>query len=252
MADSKKNAKPKSTSRKKRPAASTQHFLDIAEIKDNTIIMKDGSLRSAVLVSSVNFALKSEEEQNAVVQGYMLFLNSLDFPLQVITQSRELNVDKYLETLKEKEKAHTNELLRIQMAGYRQYVEELVSLGEIMSKRFYVIVPYEGAQDKKKSFMSRLGSIFSPAQTIRVSKKKFQENKLGLDRHVDHVRSGLLSFGVTSVVLDTQSLIELFYNTYNPAISKNQKLADMEDLQVEDADSEGVVTTEPKEESTEK
>ncbi len=241
MSDSKnKNSKSTSTGRKKRPTASTQQFLDVAEIRDNTVIMKDGSLRAVVLASSVNFALKSEEEQNAVVQGYMLFLNSLEFPLQVITQSRELNIDNYLETLKEKEKEHTNSLLRIQMAGYRQYIEELVSLGEIMSKRFYVVVPYEGGQDKKKGFISRLGSIFTPAQTIRISRKRFMDHRLGLDRHIDHVRSGLLSFGVTSVVLDTQSLIELFYNTYNPATSKNQKLADIEDLQVEDLDSEEI------------
>lgn len=231
----KKEASPKKTSK---PTVSTQQFLDVAEIRDDTLIMKDGSIRAIVLVSSINFALKSEEEQNAVIQGYMLFLNSLEFPIQVMTQSRELNIDKYLATLKEKEKQHTNELLRIQMAEYRKYIEELVSLGEIMSNRFYVVVPYESGQDKKKGFLARLGSIFSPAQTIRLSRKKFLDNKLGLDRNIDHVRSGLMSFGVTSVKLDTQSLIELFYNTYNPAISKNQKLPHMEELDVEHDEGE--------------
>lgn len=213
--------------------SSTQEYLDIAEIRDDTVVLKSGVLRAVLLVSSINFALKSEEEQEAVIQGYITFLNSLDFPVQIVVQSRQLNIDDYIEDLKTKEKEQTNELLRMQTAEYRRYIQELVSLGEIMAKRFYLIVPYEPAQDKKKGFMYRLTEIFTPATVIKLNEEKFQEYKLGLDRRMDTVMSGLLSFGISSAQLDTQSLIELFYNTYNPAISNNEKLQEVDKLQVD-------------------
>jgi hypothetical protein len=211
---------------------STQEYIDIAEIRDDTVVLKNGTMRAVLLVSSINFALKSEEEQEAVIQGYITFLNSLDFPIQIVVQSRQLNIDKYLEELKKIENEQKNELLRMQTAEYRRYIEELVSLGEIMSKRFYLVVPYESTQDKKKGFLYRLTEIFTPATVIKLNEDKFREYKISLDRRVDQVMSGLLSFGITSAQLDTQSLIELYYNTYNPATSKNQKLQEVEKLQV--------------------
>lgn len=214
-------------------SASTQEYLDIAEIRDDTVVLKSGTLRGVLLVSSINFALKSEEEQEAVIQGYITFLNSLDFPTQIVVQSRRLNIDNYIAELKQKEHDQTNELLRMQTAEYRRYIQELVSLGEIMAKRFYMIVPYEPAQDQKKGFMYRLTEIFTPATVIKLNEEKFQEYKLALDRRMDTVMSGLLSFGISSAQLDTQSLIELFYNTYNPAVSNNQKLQEVGKLQVD-------------------
>lgn len=226
-------AKPEPIKHSPKVAASTQEYLDIAEIRDDTVVLKNGNMRALLLVSSINFALKSEEEQEAVIQGYITFLNSLDFPIQIVVQSRQLNIDNYIEELKKLENEQQNELLRMQTAEYRRYIEELVSLGEIMSKRFYLIVPYEPSQDKKKGFLYRLTEIFTPASVIKLNEEKFREYKIGLDRRVDQVMSGLLSFGITSAQLDTQSLIELYYNTYNPATSKNQKLQEVEKLQVD-------------------
>ncbi|MFN7088913.1 MAG: hypothetical protein ACK4NX_03830, partial [Candidatus Paceibacteria bacterium] len=108
-----------------------------------TVVMKDGTLRAVLLVSSINFALKSEEEQNAIIQAYIQFLNSIDHPLQIVVQSRKLDIDRYLDHLKELEKAHTNELLKMQMADYRQFVQELLEMAEIMTKRFYIVIPYD-------------------------------------------------------------------------------------------------------------
>ena len=105
---------------------STQRYLQIAEIRDDTIIMKDGGLRTVLLVSSINFALKSEDEQNAIISGYVSFLNSLDTPLQILIQSRKLDLDQYLEFLKQSEEQQANDLLKMQMSEYRQYVTELV------------------------------------------------------------------------------------------------------------------------------
>ncbi len=217
----------------KRNVPSTQKYLDIAEIRDSTVILKDGSLRAVLLVSSVNFALKSEEEQNATVQSYINFLNHLEHPLEIVVQSRKLNIDKYLREIAEKEKAQTNELLKMQIAEYRQFISELVELGEIMSKRFYVVVPYSPGSNKRKSFMERLSEIFSPLSAVRLEEKKFQELKQELDKRVETVISGLTEMGLNAVVLDTQALIELYYNTYNPEVSERQKLSDASQLQIE-------------------
>jgi len=145
---------------------STQRFLAIAEIRDGTVVLRDGTLRTALLCSSVNFSLKSDEEQEALIAGYVQFLNTLDFPLQIVVQSRKLSIDTYLSRLAESEKNQTNELLRLQIADYRKFVSELVELGAIMSKRFFMVVPYNPLSDKKRGFFSRLQDVITPARAV--------------------------------------------------------------------------------------
>ncbi|PIT90030.1 hypothetical protein COU23_00730 [Candidatus Kuenenbacteria bacterium CG10_big_fil_rev_8_21_14_0_10_36_11] len=212
---------------------STQQYLDIAEIRDGVVVMRDGSMRAVLLVSSINFALKSEEEQEATIQSYVNFLNYLDHPLQIVVQSRQLNIEKYLNDLSEREKKQTNELLRMQTADYQQFVKELVELGEIMSKRFYVIVPYSPGADKTKSFLDRLAAIFSPLSSLHLKEKKFRELKQELDKRTETVLSGLTNMGLSAVVLDTQALIELYYNSYNPEVAEQEKLAEVGELRIE-------------------
>jgi len=211
----------------------TQQYLNIAEINDNTIVMKDGTLRAVLLVSSINFALKSEDEQNAVISSYIRFLNNLTFTIQIVVQSRELNIDVYLEYLRGKEKEQTNKLLKVQTADYMEYIKELTSLGKIMNKRFYVIVPYDPLTDKHKGFFSVLGESLRPATIIKLKEKTFQRYQEMLSRRVDSVVGGLESMGVAVARLDTQSLIELYYKTYNPETSVNQELVDLDKLRVE-------------------
>lgn len=223
---------PKNKLARNKISSSTQQYLDIGEVKEDTLIMRDGTLRAVIMVSSINFALKSEDEQNAIVSAYVSFLNNLDFPLQIVIQSRELNIEDYMSNLKQKEKEQTNELLKMQTAEYIQYINELISLGKIMNKRFYVTVTYNPLSDKQKNFFLRLLDAFKPAQLIKMKEEKFRRRKLELARRVDNVISGLASIGVNAVQLDTQSLIELFYNTYNPITSANQKLVDVRQLRV--------------------
>ncbi|MFH0840575.1 MAG: TraC family protein [bacterium] len=213
---------------------STQRYLDIGEIRSNTVIMKDNSLRSVLMVSSINFALKNEDEQSAIIGAYVNFLNNLSFPLQIVVQSRELNIEAYLSDLKKKEKEQTNELLRAQTSEYIEYVNDLVAMGKIMNKRFYVIVPYNPASDKKKGFLARLTEVFNPISFIKMREDKFEQLKKELDARVDSVISGLSSISLSVVELDTQSLIELFYNTYNPVVSANQSLSDTGELRIRD------------------
>ncbi len=212
---------------------STQQYLNILEIRDNTVILKDGTLRGVVLVSSINFALKSEDEQNAVIQGYIQFLNTLDFPLQILIQSRKLNIDDYLERLKTIEKEQTNELLKVQTREYRQYIAELVSLADIMSKRFYIVIPYATGSIGSRGFISRFKEALSPTTVINIKQKKFDKNRVELWKRMEYIIDGLSSIGLKAVALDTQGLIELYYNTYNPCTYDQQPMQDINKLKIE-------------------
>jgi len=225
--------KNKKAIRKRKSKPSTQQYIPFSEIKSDSIVMKDSTLRAVLMVSSINFALKNEDEQNAVISAYVSFLNSLDFPLQIVMQSRQLYIKPYLSNLVEMEHQQTNELLRTQIADYRSYVAELVSMGKIMSKQFFAIVPYDPLSNKKKSFWSRTAEVLNPARIVRLKEDRFQKRKHDLEVRVRHVQSGLMSMNLEVVRLDTQSLIELFYSTYNPDIAFSQALAPINKLRVE-------------------
>lgn len=217
---------------------STQKYLDIAEIKNDTIVLKDGTLRAVLLVSSVNFFLKSEDEQTATIQTYMQFLNSIDYPLQIVIQSRKYDISKYLNTLETLEKQQTNDLLKMQMADYRQFVGELIGLGDIMDKKFFVVVPYDPTTDARRGFFRQLAGVFIAAGEISLRKEAFLKRKHILDQRAGNVMSGLVSMSLNAARLDTQSLIELFYATYNPETAGHQRLSPLDELQVEDAGEE--------------
>ncbi len=234
MAKEKKQKKGQTKKKKKKPSRpSTQTYLPIAEIRDGVLVLKDGTLRKVMLTSSINFALKSEDEQNALISSYVGFLNSLDFPLQIVIQSRKLQTRPYLDKLVAAEKEQQNELLRVQIADYRAFIEELVEIGQIMTKRFYVVVSYDPASNKKKGFFTRMKEVIKPASAIRLKQSRFNQRKEDLDLRVRQVSGGLQSIGLQVVELDTQALIELFYSTYNPDISFDQGLGKIEDLRVE-------------------
>lgn len=214
-------------------SSSTQQYLDIAEVKDDVVVMRDGTLRAVLLVSSINFALKSEDEQNAVINSYVMFLNNLSFMLEIVIQSRELDIDNYISFLQEKEKQQINRLLKIQTSEYIEYIKELTSLGKIMNKRFFVVVPYNPLSEKRKSFFSSLGEAIKPATSIKLKDRSFRRYREMLSRRLESVAGGLESMGVSVARLDTQSLIELYYKTYNPETAKNQTLVDLDKLRVE-------------------
>jgi hypothetical protein len=226
--------KSKKAVKKANSRPNTQTYLDIAEIRDNTVVLKDGTLRSVLMTSSINFSLKSEDEQNGTISSYVGFLNSLDFPIQISVQSRRLQIKPYLEKLVQQEKIQTNELLRIQTADYRSFIEELVDLGKIMTKKYYVIVPYDPLSNKKKSFWSRFKEVIKPVISLRLKDDRFRQRKEGLDLRVRQVSGGLEGMGLQVVQLDTQSLIELYYNTYNPDISFAEQLGDIDKQQLEE------------------
>jgi len=216
-----------------KPGVPSQRYLDIAEIKEDVVIMKDGTIRAVLLVSSVNFALKSMDEQNATVQSYMQFLNGLEFPIQIVIQSRRMNIDEYLRKLGEAEKGQQNELLRRQISDYRDFVKWLVETGDIMQKKFFIVVPLDPTTDRQSGFFSRLSEIISPSVAIKLSDEKFRKNKESLMLRVSSVMGGLQSMSLNSAMLDTQSLIELYYTVYNPELFENERMTDVGKLMLE-------------------
>lgn len=232
------NPKPTTTkARRLKATPSTQQYLDILEIRDDTVILKNGSVVAVLLVSSINFMLKSNEEQDAVIEAYTSFLNTIDYPLQIVIQSRRLNIDSYLETLKGIEKQQQNELLQLQIRDYRQFVSDLVAGSDIMTKRFYVVIPYMPKADRPGRFFTRLFDTFRPTATIHLKQKQFEEYRAELFKRVDNVANALSSAGLKSLFLRTQDLIELYYNTYNPESSREQELQDVTKITLEETSS---------------
>lgn len=218
---------------KSKPGPSTVKFLDIAEIRDDMVLLKDGTVRAVLLVSSINFALKSVEEQEAIIQAYMTFLNSLEYPVQIVIQSRRMNIDAYIDQLNAQQKKTENDLLRAQISDYRDFVMELVELGQIMQKMFYVVIPYDPLTNKRKNFFSRLSEAVSPAAAAKLNKKQLGDRIEQLTRRVEIIKGQLNSMGLSSVRIDTQGLIEMYYNVYNPDLFENERMADLGEIRSE-------------------
>lgn len=205
-------------------ALPSQDILRIEEIRDGVLVLKDSSMRAVLMASSLNFALKSAEEQTAVIMQYQNFLNSLDFSLQFFIESRKLNIEPYIETLREAEAKQQNELLKIQTAEYIEFVRAFVRAASVVTKNFYVVVrftpplfttPKEGAA----SILQSVSNIFggqSDKKEKALPQEKFDEYKNQLWQRVDSVIQGLVRSGVRAVPLNTEELIELFYGLYNP------------------------------------
>ncbi|TSC76179.1 MAG: hypothetical protein G01um101433_789 [Parcubacteria group bacterium Gr01-1014_33] len=194
-----------------------QQFLAVDSIREDAVVLKDGGFRVVLMCSSLNFALKSPDEQDAIIFQYQNFLNALDFPLEFVIHSRRLNIAPYLESLQERQREEGNELLKVQINEYIEFVKTFVDMTNIMSKTFYVVVPFTPAIIKQEGILNSLGSILGLVKK-RSSEQNatFEEYKNQIWQRVDTVAAGLQRFGVRSTPLNTEELIELFYGLYNP------------------------------------
>lgn len=198
--------------------AAAQNFLTIDTIREDIIVMKDGGFRAVLMCSSLNFALKSADEQDAITFQYQNFLNSLDFPIQFVIHSRRLNIAPYLETLEERRKEQDNELLKIQVAEYIEFIKTFVGMTKIMSKTFYVVIPFIppliGRDNIFRSLLSSVG--FGKGGASSAAQGTFEEYKTQLWQRVETVAAGVQRFGIRAVPLNTEEIVELFYGLYNP------------------------------------
>jgi len=193
-------------------ALSTQQFLEIDQIREGVIILKNKALRGILMVSSLNFALKSDEEQTAILYQFQNFLNSLDFSCQVLIQSRRLNITGYLEKIKELVERQKNELLKIQTQEYHDFIKSLVETGTIMSKSFFVIVPFTIFEAQGLPAFKILKAPKIPT----LSEEEFQRCKSQLWQRMEFVALGLRRCGLKAVHLTTEEIIELFWATHHP------------------------------------
>lgn len=202
-------------------------LVDIREIKNNTVIVKDGSLRQVIMVGGVNFSLKSEVEQNIITQGYQTFLNSIDFPLQILVHSRKVNIEKYIESLQQRKESEQSPILQNQIDEYSKFIQGFVEKNAIMEKLFLVVVSYYplttmSSVKKVSGLMSMFGkkdantAAAAKTQSDADAEKLFQQNLEQLNQRTGQLTSGLLNIGLEVTVLEDEQLIELFYNFYNP------------------------------------
>jgi len=203
-------------------AASIQEHLEIREIRDDIVILKSKGLRAVLMTTSLNFALKSTEEQDAIIYNYQNFLNSLDFTIQIVVASRKFDIDPYIKTIEEKQSQLENELLKIQAMEYIDFVKGLTEMTNIMTESFYLIIPYNPLVVKKTDFFSK---IFNRQGTLEAKEQKFQELKNNLWQRVEFITTSLRGIGLKTVPLKTDELIELFYKLYNPSAKEDPELA---------------------------
>ncbi|MFA6797182.1 MAG: hypothetical protein WCR40_00500 [Candidatus Paceibacterota bacterium] len=195
----------------------TQDFVPIKEIRDGIVILKDESMRAILMVSSVNFALKSPDEQQAIIFQFQNFLNSLDFSTQISIQSRELDIRPYLATLEERYKNELGDLMKIQIKEYIQFIKKFVEQTSIMTKTFFVVIPFTPTIINLQT--NPLEKITNRQQNGGVSKNKlqnFEENRTQLEQRVGSVSQGLTRCGIRSIQLGTEEIVELFYKIFNP------------------------------------
>ena len=199
---------------------STQEFLKIKEIKDGVLILDNNDIRGVLSVSSVNFSLKSEQTQSAIIYAFQRFLNSLDFFCQIIVQSRAINITPYLENIKSLEENQTNELLKTQISSYYEFIKELVRDDNVTTKSFYIIVPYTlmeiigvGTTLKRSVF----SGIFGKNNNQSIEGEDFEKCKNQLWQRMEFLASGLRRCDLETTALTTEELIELFWRIHHPS-----------------------------------
>lgn len=203
-----------------RASAATQDFVAIKDIKDNVVIQKNGQMTSIMLASSVNFALKSLEEQQAILLQFQQFLNTLDFSLQVYVQSRRLNILPYLAHLESLESKQDNDLMRIQLREYIEFISTFTKDVDVMSKNFFVVVPYTPLPiNLTKGVGNLIASGGSKANTkVNMSDDaRFEEHRIQLEQRLSLVTEGLARIGVKTILLQQEELVEMFYHIFNPS-----------------------------------
>lgn len=206
------------------PTTSTQQFLPFSAIYDDVVVSKKGQFCQVVMVNSVNFGLKSEEEQNAIIGQYQGFLNALTFPVEIVMHSKQLDLSGYIKDLQGRVAQEANELIRYQIQEYVDFVQKLISIANIMDKKFFIVIPYI-LPPTEQSQGGFFGGLFGSSHVhLKVPLSRFAKIKEELDQRVNVVVSGLSSMGITSQILSTKQIIEVFYRTYNPEEAVKEKL----------------------------
>jgi len=224
---SKGAAIPDTVRKKKKPfSLSTQRYLPIAEVREDTAILKNGGLRAVLKVNSINFNLKSEIEQQGIISGYQSFVNTLIFPVQILIRSTRLNIDPYIQSMKDRAQHQQSPLLKEQTLDYADFMEKLVDIADIMQKSYYIVVPVDAPTKEKRNLLQRFLEWINVDDTRGKALERSHSfkayGKILRDR-VTLVQSGMENVGLTLRRLKTDELVQLFYSIYNPTTSQKQK-----------------------------
>ena len=196
-------------------AKTTQEFVPIQEIRDGIVILKDGSMRAIILASSLNFALKSADEQDAIISQFQNFLNSLDFSIQIFIQSKKLDIRPYIALLEERYKEQITELMKIQTREYIEFIRTFVENSNIMTKGFFIVIPY--LPPLMTTSKNPVSNIFSKGKNNTIlENEKFEEYRSQLEQRVGVVEQGLVRCGIRVAELGTEEVVELYYKIFNP------------------------------------
>lgn len=204
-------------------AQPTQQFVEIEEIRDGVIVLRNGSVRRILMVSGINFELKSEEEQNVITAAYQSFLNTLDFSVQIVVHSRKLNIDNYLNKLAQRQTLEENELLKSQMSEYIEFIRSYLETNAVMVKNFFVVVSYESINIPSggKGLFGMLG--FGSKNKKTAAEENSEQKLIQLNQRTEQVVNGLAQIGLRVVALNDEELVELFYNLYNPGTTEKKQ-----------------------------
>jgi type IV secretory pathway VirB4 component len=202
-----------------RTASATQKFVPVKEVRNGIVILNDGSYRGILICSSVNFGLKSADEQRAITLGFQNFLNTLDFSIQISVNSRKMDLRPYLALLQEKATVQKTELMKIQLREYMEFVRTFAEQTNIMTKSFYIVVPYSPTVSTAK--VTGFFKKESSAEKGAAEKATFEEHRLQLEQRLTLVATSLAGTGVRAVPLGTEEVIELLYRSFNPGELEN-------------------------------
>lgn len=203
----------------------TQQFVDIKEVHNGIVYLKQGGMRKILIVGGVNFDLKSEAEQSAILNSFQNFINTIDFPIQFFVHSRKVNIGGYLAKMRERQEGEENELLKIQITEYIEFIRSFVEQNAIINKTFFVIVPYEATAVASPGSMGGLLNFFSKPASADVQKQQSEHAALEqLELRVNEITDGLSQIGLRATPLGDEEIIELFYNLYNPQLVEKKGL----------------------------
>lgn len=197
-------------------AKTTQEFVPIKEIRQGIVILRDDSLRGIVMASSLNFALKSADEQQSIIMQFQNFLNSLDFSIQIFIQSRKLDIRPYIALLEGRQKEQVSDMLKIQTREYIEFIKNFTENSNIMTKTFFVVVPYTPAMVTTGGVASAFGKKKTETENTEKKLEEFEEHRSQLEQRVGVVTQGLVRCGIRTVELGTEEIVELFYKIFNP------------------------------------
>lgn len=198
------------------PPKASQSFVPVEEVRNGVIILKDGSYRGILMCSSINFSLKSADEQRAVIGGFQTFLNSLDFSTQIVVHSRKMDIRPYLALLNERTEAQETELMKIQVREYMEFVRNFAEQANIMTKTFYIVIPYEPGTAVAGNIASSIPFLKTAgAPSAPTGQSSFEEHRIQLEQRMSLAASGIESSGVRAVPLGTEEIIELLYRSFN-------------------------------------